>query len=508
VIAAGRVFLFAAAFPFFNNMDEQAHVDLVLKYARGYWPSHPSEPFDADAAELFVMYGTLEYVNPTSRFPGGTAPPPLWQGSREGLDRELAARVPRWVGRVNHEAHSPPLYYLVAGLWYDLGGAVGLTGGRRLYWVRFLNIPSVALLVWCTYLFCRSGYPQRRELHIGVPMLAAFLPFDAFYSINGDAIAPLLCVISLLAISKWHHQTVPRVIPSAAVGFLTALNVLLKYTNAAVPCVFIGLSIRKALRATHEKHGRWAVLALCCGALCAVLPIVLYVARNYFLFGDVTGTRDKIEVLGWTRHTLADFFRHPIFTFAGFSAFWTRLMQTLWRGEIRWHLDFIASPTADAFYVISSSILLAAAALAGLTATWQARRAGLRAEGDIARPMCWSILGLSVSLLAVLSASFDYGACFYPSREFPYLASGRLIGVVLIPLLILYLEGAAYLFGPLKRVIHPQAGMVATIAFAAAVCLLSTITEAQLTRDMFANPYNWFHLPPNADYRPQTRTNQ
>jgi len=36
VIAAARVFIFSAAFPFFNNVDEQDHADMVVKYAHGY----------------------------------------------------------------------------------------------------------------------------------------------------------------------------------------------------------------------------------------------------------------------------------------------------------------------------------------------------------------------------------------------------------------------------------------------------------------------------------------
>ena len=36
--AALRVACFAAAFPFFANVDEQKHVDMVLKYADGYLP--------------------------------------------------------------------------------------------------------------------------------------------------------------------------------------------------------------------------------------------------------------------------------------------------------------------------------------------------------------------------------------------------------------------------------------------------------------------------------------
>jgi hypothetical protein len=35
-MAAARVFLFSAAFPFFNNVDERRHSDLVMKYASGH----------------------------------------------------------------------------------------------------------------------------------------------------------------------------------------------------------------------------------------------------------------------------------------------------------------------------------------------------------------------------------------------------------------------------------------------------------------------------------------
>jgi hypothetical protein len=33
LIATVRVFVFSAAFPFFNNVDERPHVDLVVKYS-------------------------------------------------------------------------------------------------------------------------------------------------------------------------------------------------------------------------------------------------------------------------------------------------------------------------------------------------------------------------------------------------------------------------------------------------------------------------------------------
>src|SRR5712664_933896 len=55
-----RVFVFAAAFPFFNNVDEQAHVDLVVKYAHDK-PPRGLEPFASEAAHYFTLYSTPEY---------------------------------------------------------------------------------------------------------------------------------------------------------------------------------------------------------------------------------------------------------------------------------------------------------------------------------------------------------------------------------------------------------------------------------------------------------------
>src|ERR1700692_4587938 len=36
--AAGRIFVFCAAFPYFNNMDELGHLDVVTSYSRGVVP--------------------------------------------------------------------------------------------------------------------------------------------------------------------------------------------------------------------------------------------------------------------------------------------------------------------------------------------------------------------------------------------------------------------------------------------------------------------------------------
>jgi len=49
VAAACRVFLFSAAFPYFNNVDEPAHFDLVMKYWHGEMPRRGVERFSREA---------------------------------------------------------------------------------------------------------------------------------------------------------------------------------------------------------------------------------------------------------------------------------------------------------------------------------------------------------------------------------------------------------------------------------------------------------------------------
>jgi hypothetical protein len=38
LLAAVHVFIFSAAFPFFNNVDEQIHFDLTVKYSQTHVP--------------------------------------------------------------------------------------------------------------------------------------------------------------------------------------------------------------------------------------------------------------------------------------------------------------------------------------------------------------------------------------------------------------------------------------------------------------------------------------
>src|SRR5262249_52946631 len=142
-----------------------------------------------------------QFLIARERFPPGYVPTPLWKLSPELRDEY----VQRWLatGLANYEAHSPPVYYLIAGAWYDLGKLLGLQNGYLLYWTRFLNVPLYAALVVVSYGFCRRYYPGRRYLVWSVPALVAFFPQDIFYAVNSDVLSPLFFLAAFALLLEW-----------------------------------------------------------------------------------------------------------------------------------------------------------------------------------------------------------------------------------------------------------------------------------------------------------------
>src|SRR5438067_11400373 len=235
LLAAIRVFVFAAAFPFFNNVDEQAHVDLVVKYAHAKLP-RSIEPFASDAALCFAVYSTPEYFVKPEQY-GGQYPPPNWLLPREQLQTILDDEVPFWESRLNHESGEPPLYYALAGGWMNVGHFLGLRGLSLLYWVRFLNIGLAATLIWIGFAATRATFPDNQFWQLGVPALSAGWPQSAFYSIQGDALSPLCFGIAFLGLAKLlQHERVGIVVPIWT-GFAIAATCLVKTSNLPLPLI-------------------------------------------------------------------------------------------------------------------------------------------------------------------------------------------------------------------------------------------------------------------------------
>jgi hypothetical protein len=91
----------------------------------------------------------------------------------------------------------------------------------------------------------------------------------------------------------------------------------------------------------------------------------------------------------------------------------------------------------------------------------------------------------ALASLALLSVQFDFGHSVYPSREFPYFSSGRLIAGALVPFAILVVYGIGRLLPRRTRGL-PLLALAAIIAFV-------TASEIVVNRAVFRSEHNWFH---------------
>ena len=493
-LTALRVATYSLAFPFFNNVDEQMHADLVIKIARGYWPRKRLEPYDAESTRLFGLYTSPEhFARPDFRDIEGR-----WR-LLEDYPPHVAAVIKRqrkaqWREIDNHEAHTPPIYYLLPAIGYRVGQWAGLTGLERLYLARLANVPIVALFVWLAYRFCRRWYPERPEIRIGVPLLLTFMPQDLFYSLNSDVLSPLAYTASLMLLLSWHQARAPRAWHGVALGFAIGLTFLVRYTNVVLVLLAGILAVAKLRAMSREGRGAIGVRAVATVALSAAAPVAVCFLRNAIFLGDLTGTRAKLEMQGseWTVNTLRGVLGHPIFTFEGISTFWHSLLSTFWRGETVWYSQPVAHEWMDCFYSLSTAALWLFATAAWAVAWRRARRgaaleAGDRSRLSIVHAVVWASPLLGVLTLGALSLAWDFGDFFFPSREHPYFTQGRLIAGQMVPLMILYVDGIAFLL----RRFSAATGTIVIVALIAGAMFLS---EVMATSPVFGSALNWYHM--------------
>ncbi len=481
-LAACRVLLFAAAFPFFSNVDEHRHVDAALKYARGYLPAPGTDAYEPEMATFLGIYGSPEYyMRPWER---GEAAPPAWERQPGAMLDKIEGSRTFLEGLPNLEAYQPPVHYALAGAWIRVGRALGLDGGQLLYWARGLNAIWMILLLLGSYLFMRDAVPGDAFLRLGIPILLVVFPLDVFYYVTQDALSPLLFALGFFGAARLARVPAAGAAAYAAVGAVAAAALLTKYTSLALVPVYAlatlyALWARPSARRLRGEGGRWVLTWLL-----LLLPVCAWLVRNQILFGDFVGTGEKLDRMGWGRKPLGEYWDHPLFTPGGIAVFVSDLIPRFWRGQLAWYRTTLAWPFADGFYTLTTLIFLAAAAI-GL------RR---RERGDPARviePLGFVALIGSVATLAGLSLLFVYGEKTDPSTAKPYFSHGRLIAGVLVPFLWLYLRGIQVAAAALpERVRRPAAW--AALCVVAAVCLIS---EIAMTREIFASHYNWFHLP-------------
>jgi hypothetical protein len=477
LFAALRVFLFSAAFPFFNNVDEQAHFDLVLKYGRGAWP-HGFEKFSPETSPYLALYSTPEYFTSASYW-GGNFPTPNWKLPDALRESATWAEANWWQGQVNHESGEPPLYYLVAGLWLRAGNLLGIKASCALYWIRFLNIFIASALVWIGFRTARFVFPDRPIIRIGLPALLAVWPQSAFYSIMSDVLPPLCFGCAFLGLVLFLQSERPSLRLAVCLGLALAATCLAKTSNLPLLALAAGVFVFKIVNLARAGLLRASWPALLTLLICAITPLTLWCAWNYHTFGDLFGNSAKIKMLGWTRKPIRDWWPHPIFTIRGIGEFWGALISSFWRGEFIWHGKRLASPLLDAFYSFSSFLILTAVAA---SLFWRSRTR-LQTEALWLAILSFAAL---VAFLALLSVGFDFGDCPYPSREHPFFISGRLISAAVIPFYLLYVYAFDWVTQRLPELLRWTILIL--------IWLFVAIGQTVVNWPAFASQYNFFHM--------------
>jgi hypothetical protein len=477
-IAALRVFIFSAAFPFFSNIDEDLHFDLVTQYSHGEIPSSFNR-LNEDTLNWIVPYASPEFLFTPQQFPDGKVPPPLWKHTGPDVEAEIAVTRAEWSSEINFESSQPPLYYTVASFWWWVGKHIGLVGIQALYWIRFLNVLLVAIVVWLGYLIARTIAPDRTDFRIGVPLLLAFIPQNVFYAMNNDVLSPVCVGVLFLCVLQWLRAETVSVWLGALTGLAIAATYLTKLSNLPMTVAALVVIIATVLERIRQKS-RTGFLALAALVFFAAIPIGSWMAWLKFQFGDITGSTAKIAFLDWTRKPFTAWWQHPIFTPRGLWVFWSDLIASLWRGEVSWHNQPLNWQITDRFYAVSSLIFLTAAIIA--LCKQAADRAFYRKGIGIAI----LIFTTGVAFLGLLSIQFDFGSCVNPSRAHPYFTSGRLLSGALIPFALLYVYGISFLFRRINAALP--------LIVLGVIVVFVTASEIAINRAVFVSEHNWFHL--------------
>lgn len=481
LVAIVRIFVFTAAFPFFNNIDEQFHLDLICLASHGQFPTKPL-PVSEESAKLISRYETAEYLHSPRDMPGGELPGPIWTWTPQVQEQLLQQAMTNWMNMASFQAGAPPVYYALAGAWYRFGKLVGIEGGNLLYWTRFLNIPIFVLLIWLSYAFAKELFPNSQFVYLGVPLLIAFLPQDIFYSLNNDVLSAPMTAISLYLFLKLYRSDVSRPGLAIAAGLATAGTFLTKLGNSPIVVIAGIVAVVMLIRAIHRKQSIGHFIPPVLLLAGTIIPIGLWMLRNYLTVGDLTAAAEKARFLTWTPKPLSQYLDHPIFTPGGFAYFWRELISSFWRGEFCWYRDTMAFKPVDILYVVTSTLFGLCFVIAAI------KGARNRTIDPFDTTLCLAPIILSIGLMIYLSISYDFGTCFYPSRALPYFISGRLILCMLVPFLVIFLHGLESLMQWIRL---DRARWPILIGF----IVIMTISEIILSAKAFNSAFNWFHLP-------------
>lgn len=475
ILGAVKVFAFNLAMPPFNNSDEHQHADLVDRYSRGIWPHEPRPLMDPVFLRRMIPYESPEYLYSRASMPGLDVNRPLHQMPGALRDRVLAIRFDRWSKAVNHETHSPPVYYALAGLWTAaLRPIWPFSDARSLYIPRLLNVPLYVLFLLALHRLARLTAPHRPDWATAAVVLAVMMPVQVFYGINSDVLLPPLFAWAMVALLIFHRAASCSAVLAAIAGLLTAAAFLTKYT--AVPiAILLGLVLLSKLRSQRRS---WSGILI--AAACAAIPVLLVFARNQHFLGDWTGAAYKMEALGWKARSLQGWLsihEHPIWQPWGHWYFLRQFMSCLWIGELHWGGQPLTFNWLTGLLILAPLPLWLLAALPAdaahrLKDAW----------------MLWIALLCSLLTLVWLSLAIDYTHSLQPVPSMPFLPNARMVSGCLAAAMILLVNGLGRLLTTIKSGVSPMRVLLAVgpVMIGAELALMYPVILSQ---------WNFFHVP-------------
>ncbi|HXB59639.1 MAG TPA: DUF2142 domain-containing protein, partial [Candidatus Acidoferrales bacterium] len=269
LLAAIHLFVFSAAFPFFNNVDEPMHFDLLIKYSHGHVPLG-KETVSPDSATYLALFSSCMYFGTPDKF-GGKMPSPPWIDPAQ-MKQDLNANRAGWQALENYEVPQGPLYYVLTGTVWRVGQWLHIDGGHLLYCLRFFNIILMVALIWLAYAAARLIFPENLFLRLGVPALLVFLPQTAFYSITNDTLSPVCFGLTFICLIKWLRAQLPSSPLGAATGVAFAATYLTKATN--LPLLAVVAAVLFFHTAKSFRRSGASLPALLAFLACAAPPIL------------------------------------------------------------------------------------------------------------------------------------------------------------------------------------------------------------------------------------------
>ena len=299
----------------------EAALVLALFIALGSFYSITTPLFEAPDEQWHFAY--VQYVAAGRGLPIQTLDKPTHLARQEGSQPPLyylmAAAATFWVDTLNFPQlvwENPHYGYNIPGIVNDNKNLFIHTSlenfpyrgaALAIHLARLLSVLMGAFAVLCTYLLTLEIFPDRKFLAASAGAVAGFVPQFLFVS---SAVSNDSTIVALSALSLWmvtRMLTADRRRPFAdrrrrsavsarnvvLLGIATGLAALAKVSGAGL--VVLGALV---LIYTHRRKSSELLIRLFVFALVVFVVAGWWYLRNYFLYGELTGTAMMIRIFG------------------------------------------------------------------------------------------------------------------------------------------------------------------------------------------------------------------